>query len=239
MYTAITAREKSLTNELEELYSSKAAILTEQQDRLRKFQEIVASAVQAILSRIQSSGDAELLVGRSALKATLRDTENQPTPLEPQVQFVPKVLFNHSRKRFQDLLDALNEEVCVTDDLTCAKNTIAEGSGLESAVAGRKNSFTIIAHDARKHRRTLGGDLFTVDLNYEDENYKKTTGKIEDRGDGSYLATYIMNKYAWSGFYKVNVRLQGVHIHGSPFRVKLTWDSIFAELFPSWNTQEE
>ena len=221
-----------MTNELKELYSSKAAILTEQQDRLLEFQEIAASTVQSVLSNIQSSNDAELLVARSALEATLRDTEKHPMMLEPKVQFVPKVLFNHSRKRFQDLLDALNEEVCVTDDLTCAKNTIAEGSGLESAVAGRKNSFTIIAHDARKHRRTLGGDLFTVDLYYEDKNWEETTGKIEDRGDGSYLATYIMNKYAWAGFYKVNVRLQGLHIHGSPFRVKLTWDSILGELFP-------
>ena len=227
-----------MTNELKELYSSKAAILTEQQDRLREFQEIAASTVQSVLSNIQSSNDAELLVARSALEATLRDTEKHPMMLEPKVQFVPKVLFNHSRRRFQDLLDALNEEVCVTDDLTCAKNTIAEGSGLESAVAGRKNSFTIIAHDVRKHRRTLGGDLFKGYL-VEEDKFRYTELNIEDRGDGSYLATYSMCKYAQPGTYTVGVSLHGVPIHGSPFRVKLTWDNVFVELFPYWISQEK
>lgn len=229
-----------MTNELKELYSSKAAILTEQQDRLREFQEIAASTVQGILSRIQSSSDTELLVGRSALEATLTETENQPMMLEPEVQFVPKVLFNHSRRKFQNLLDALNEEVCVTDDLTCAKNTIAEGSGLESAVPGRKNSFTIIAHDARKHRRTLGGDLFKVYLEYKAlGGFDRTsTGNVEDRGDGSYLATYVLDKYAESGL-TVKVSLHGFYIHGSPFRVKLNWDNTFVKYFPNWITQEK
>ena len=230
-----------MTNELKELYSSKAAILTEQQDRLREFQESVASTVQGILSRIQSSGDAELLVGRSALEATLRETENQPMMLEPKVQFVPKVLFNHSRRKFQNLLDALNEEVYVTDDLTCAKNTIAEGNGLESAVAGRNNSFTIIAHDVRKHRRTVGGDLFKVDLECEAQGWSDiaSIGNVEDRGDGSYLATYSVCGNAEPGTYMVNVYLHGVHIHGSPFRVKLTWDNTFLKLFPYWITGEK
>ena len=85
------------------------------------------------MSRIQSSGDAELLVGRSALEATLRDAENQPMLLEPEVQFVPKLIFNHSRMRLQDLLDALNKEVInVIDGLICAENTSTKGGGLHS-----------------------------------------------------------------------------------------------------------
>ena len=78
----------------------------------------------------------------------LRDTENQSMLLEPEVQFVPKLTFN--RRRLQDLVDALNNEVGVIDDSTCAENTIVEGSGLESAIAGKESSFTIIAHDAQK-----------------------------------------------------------------------------------------
>ena len=141
---ALNVKEQILTNKLEELYNNKAAILSEQRDRLHKFQESAAN----FSSSIRSSRDADLLVARSALQAMLRDTENQSMLLEPEVQFVPKLTFN--RRRLQDLVDALNNEVGVIDDSTCAENTIVEGSGLESAIAGKESSFTIIAHDAQK-----------------------------------------------------------------------------------------
>ena len=122
IHDALNAKEQILTNKLEELYNNKAAILAEQQDRLHKFQESAAN----LSSLIGSSRAAELLVVKSALEATLRDTENQSMLLEPKVQFVPKLIFN--RRRLQDLVDPLNNEVGVIDDSTCAENTIAEAS---------------------------------------------------------------------------------------------------------------
>ena len=205
-----------MTNELEEQYSSKASILTEQQDRLRKFQERVVSTVQSVLSSIQSSGDAELLVARSALEATLRDTENQPMPLEPDVDFVAKLIFD--RRTLQNMLDALDKEVIVTENYTCAENTIAEGEGLHYTKPGLVRSFTIIAHDAQKRRRFQGGDLFTVELIYNHFYTRRVIEDIEDRGDGIYLVTYTAPN-PFGQCYTLNVCLRGVHIHGSPFNV--------------------
>lgn len=82
----------------------------------------------------------------------------------------------------------------------------------------RENSFFTIAHDAQKRRRFLGGDLFMVELEDKFGN-EKATGNVEDRGDGSYLATYTVPTDAEPGHYMLNVCLDGVHIHGSPFAV--------------------
>ena len=227
MHDALNAKEQILTNKLEELYNNKAAILSEQQDRLHKFQESAAN----FSSLIGSSRAAELLVAKSALEATLRDKENQSMLLEPKVQFVPKLIFN--RRRLQDLVDALNNEVGVIDDSTCAENTIAEGSGLESAIAGKESSFTIIAYDAQKRRRILGGDLFMVELQDESGN-KKATGNIEDRDDGSYLVSYTVHAASLPTVpsrYKLVVRFRGAHIQGSPFSVKFL--SILEQIFLS------
>lgn len=218
MHDALNAKEQILTNKLEELYNNKAAILAEQQDRLHKFQESAAN----FSSLIGSSRAADLLVARSALQAMLRDTENQSMLLEPEVQFVPKLIFN--RRRLQDLVDALNNEAGVIDDSTCAENTIARGRGLNLAIVGLESSFTIIAHDAQKRRRTLGGDLFMVELQDESGN-KKATGNIEDRGDGSYLVSYTVPATSLPTVpsrYKLVVRFRGAHIQGSPrpFSVK-------------------
>ena len=124
MHDALNAKEQILTNKLEELYNNKAAILAEQQDRLHKFQESAAN----FSSLIGSSRAADLLVAKSALEAILRDTKCQSMLLEPEVQFVPKLIFN--RRRLHDLVDALNKDVSVIVDSTFAENTIAEGSEL-------------------------------------------------------------------------------------------------------------
>ena len=216
-----------MTNKSEELYNNKVTILAEQQDRLQKFQESAGN----FFSLIGSSRAADLLVAKSALEAILRDTENQSMLLEPEVQFVPKLTFD--RKRLQDLVDALNNEVGVIDISTCAENTIAEGSGLKSAIAGKERSFTIIAHDAQKRRRILGGDLFMVELQDESGN-KKATGNIEDRDDGSYLVSYTVHAASLPTVpsrYKLVVRFRGAHIQGSPFSVKLL--SILEQFFLS------
>lgn len=204
-----------MTNKLEEPYNNKAPILAKQQDQLHKFQESAAN----FSSSVRSSRAADLLVARSALEATLRDTENQPMLLEPEAQFVPKLIFDP--RRLQDLVDALSNEVSVIDNSTCAENTIAEGSGLNWAVWGEASSFTVIAHDAPRRRRSLGGDLFMVELRDESGNNKATcTGNIEDRGDGSYLVTYTVPAASLPSLYKLVVRLRGSHIQGSPFTVK-------------------
>ena len=181
-----------------------------------KFQESIASTVQSVLSRIRSFDDAELLVARSALELTLRDRENQQMQLEPQVQFVPKLIFN--RKRFQDLVDVLSNKVSVIDDSTCAENTIAEGIEYRWVSCGAGCYFDIIAHDSQNRRRSLGGDLFTVELKDEFGN-EKATGVVEDCGNGTYWAFCKVPKDSKPGDYTLNVCLRGVDIHGSPFEV--------------------
>ena len=68
-------------------------------------------------------------------------------------------------------------------------------------------------------KRFLGGDLFMVKLKDKFGGNEKATGNVEDRGDGSYLATYTVPADAEPGDYMLNVCLDGVHIHGSPFAV--------------------
>ena len=189
-----------MTNELEQLYSSKAAVLTEQEDRLRKFQESVVSTVQSVLSSIHSSNDPELLVARSALEATLRNTEKHAMLLEPEVDFAAKLICDC--KALQKLMD-------VTENYTCAENTSAHWGELGITFPGLQSSFFIIAHDAQKRRRFLGGDFFMVQLKDEFGN-EKAAGNVKDKGDGSYLATYTVPADAAGApngiFEKISVR---------------------------------
>lgn len=204
---------------MEEQYNNKTATLTELQDRLRRFQERMESSFESVLSSIQS-GNAEHLLAWTTIESTIRDIENQPTLLKPEVNFEPKLIFD--RTKLQELLDALKDEVSVIEDFTaCAENTFASGVGLRLAFVGAESSFAIFACDAQKRQRSLGSDLFMVELKDEFCN-KQANGVIEEEGDGKYSVTYTIPEDAETGYYMLNVCLRGAHIQGSPFIVNVS-----------------
>ena len=92
---------------------------------------------------------------------------------------------------------------------------------LDLAFLGRQSSFAINANDAQKRRRSLGSDLFMVELEDKFGN-KQATGVIEEEGDGKYSVTYAVPEDEETGSYMLNVCLRGAHIHGSPFVVNVS-----------------
>ena len=213
LYAALFAREQALLNELEQLHKTKAFTLTEQRDRLRIFQACLESAVQRAMSTVQS-GNTELLVARTDVVATLEAMEKQPLALEPQEDCVLNFKAN-----LKQLLDLLNNAGMVSDKSTCAATTTAEGSGLSLAIPNREVSFTITARDGQGCLRSVGGDLFLVELTQNKEVEFKCI--VEDRSNGIYVVTYTSPADS-KGNLRLSVLLRGSHIKGSPFSVHVT-----------------
>ena len=98
-----------MVHELEQLQKSQEVILTERQDRLRKFRKYVESTVQDVLKRVQSLDNANLLATSSDLESTLAALEKPPHPvLEPEAQlkqFVP--VFSFDDQTVQDAIKKL------------------------------------------------------------------------------------------------------------------------------------
>ena len=98
-----------MVHELEQLQISQEVILTEWQDRLRKFRKYVESTVQDVLKRVQSLDNANLLATSSDLESTLAALEKPPHPvLEPEAQlkqFVP--VFSFDDQTVQDAIKKL------------------------------------------------------------------------------------------------------------------------------------
>eukprot|EP01116_Phalansterium_solitarium_P017453 TRINITY_DN4304_c0_g2_i1.p1 TRINITY_DN4304_c0_g2~~TRINITY_DN4304_c0_g2_i1.p1 ORF type:complete len:752 (+),score=320.34 TRINITY_DN4304_c0_g2_i1:113-2368(+) len=72
--------------------------------------------------------------------------------------------------------------------------------------------FTLRAKTKKGEPKTTGGDKFVVDVTAPDNSV--TDAQVQDVGDGSYVVTYALKQ---KGENKVNVRLNGKHIAGSPF----------------------
>ena len=103
---------------------------------------------------------------------------------------------------------------------TCARITTAAGFGLQCAPLGSQASFTITADHAHGCRCGLESDVIVVELK-ENTGERKVEVNLEDKGDGTYLATYTVPADAERGDYMLSVLLRGAHIKDSPFAVRV------------------
>ena len=89
------------------------------------------------------------------------------------------------------------------------------GDGTALAVAGREAAVRIEAFDDAQERRLGGGDPFTCCL----EGPETLWARVEDGGDGTYLATYMPTR---AGEYKLHVTIGNEEPVGdSPFFVRV------------------
>ena len=172
------------------------------------------SAVDRAVTAIQSAGDVQLLVAKSDIAATLIAMDSQPPVLDPQGNSALE--FSVDSKR---LLDVFSEAGNIADDYTCANTTSAFGVGIETASPGQDASFIITARDCQGTERTVGGDLFEVEL--QGEKGEKVEVKLVDRRDGTYSATYTL-PVDFKGELQLSILFRGIHIQGSPYRVHTT-----------------
>eukprot|EP00808_Paulinella_micropora_P009723 g37211.t1 len=209
---AIAAREKVLLNELDQHHKAKSFSLTNQRELLHTFQACLESAVQRVETATKSPGDAQLLVARSDITSTLSAMASQPPVLDPEADDALEFAIDSKQ-----LLDMFNKAGVVRDNSTSAATTTANGLGLQRACPLQKASFTITARDHKRDARGVGSDTFMVQL--QDEKGNPVDVKLEDKGDGTYVASYTLPADT-KGDHKLSVLLRG-HIQGSPFKVCL------------------
>jgi len=89
--------------------------------------------------------------------------------------------------------------------------TVREGTD-GSASAFGSFTITIVAHNKHKQPKTFGGDPFEVSIKGPAEHIDL---KAIDNQDGTYTAAYTL---VGSGRFDVDVKLNGHHIQGSPFK---------------------
>ena len=140
--------------------------------------------------------------------------ESQPPVLDPQGNSALEFFVDGKR-----LLDVLSEAGNVADNYTCANTTSAFGVGIETASSGQDASFIITARDFQGTERTVGGDLFEVEL--QGEKGTKVGVKLVDRRDGTYTGTYTL-PVDLKGELELSILFRGIHIQGSPYRVHTT-----------------
>ena len=119
----------------------------------------------------------------------------------------------------QKMLDVVNgEEIGFLEEgyRTKASKSLAEGEGQKEGTVGRKAQFNLITRNAVRKKVYNEEDRVTVEIKDEQEQECVTELRIDDNKDGIYNISYFPNVQRTL---KLLVKVNGEHIHGSPFAV--------------------
>ena len=117
------------------------------------------------------------------------------------------------------MLDVINgEEIGFLEEgyRTKASKSLAEGEGQKEGTVGRKAQFNLITRNAVRKKVYNEEDRVTVEIKDEHGQECVTELRIDDNKDGIYNISYFPSVQRTI---KLLVKVNGEHIHGSPFAV--------------------
>ena len=121
----------------------------------------------------------------------------------------------------QELTDILNTKgigFLQTESETSAEQCTVDGKGIRKATVGIEARFQLTTKNAAGNCYQNKTDRVKVEFRNEEGEECVTGVRIQDNEDGSYKISYFAKE---CGAIKASVRVNGDHVHGSPFDVEV------------------
>jgi hypothetical protein len=242
---ALDARERALLEELAQHRKAKSFPLEQQRNLLAVHRTCLESAADRAgqLAALAPGGPGDLCVAQAyaELRAGVASLQRSPVPLLPQ---------EDAGLRFEagDVLALAAPAVTGrtrSHAAVHAPSCTASGAGLERAAVGRPAELVVRAHNLRGEALREGGAQVTVgvrpafdaaaaaaargddekrDVDGREQKEVAARVQVRDAGDGTYAVSYVVEAgrdRPAAAACAVEVRVNGVAVAGSPFRVRL------------------
>ena len=211
----IQAKIQNVIDEVENQTKKSLESLAAKRGEIQRLIKIIESSLEEAAKLLKRSTTAEIV----QLKKTLQTIFRGLNETEPIV---------HDSRSLQTFVFVENEkmhDIVISEDIgflekpayrTKARESLAEGEGLKEGTVGWKAQFNLITRNAERKQGYDQGDRVTVEITDEQERECVTEARIDDSKDGIYN---ISCSPRVQGTIKLLVKVNGVHIHGSPFAV--------------------
>ena len=183
------------------------------------------SEIQHHINIIESSlEEADKLLKRSTTVEIVQLKKSMPTIFQGGNQTEPIVYDSSSQEALifvenQKMHDIVNmEEIGFLKEANRTKpiESVAEGEGLKEGTVERKAQVNLITRNAEKKQLYDERNRVTIEIKDEQEQECVTEVRIDDNKDGIYNISYFPSVQRTI---KLLVKVNGEHIHGSPFAV--------------------
>ena len=201
-------------------------IITSVENQTKKSLESLTakrSEIQHQISVLESSlNEADKLLKRSTTAEIVQLKKSLPTIFQGVDQSKPIVHDRSSLQAFvfvenQKMLDVVNGgEIGFVEEPYRTKPSECLVEGLKEGTVGRKVQFILITRNAERKQWYDERNRVMIEIKDEQERECVTEVRIDDNKDGIYNISYFPRV---QGTIKLLVKVNGEHIHGSPFAV--------------------
>ena len=188
--------------------------LTAKRGEIQHQINVIKSSLEEADKLLKRSTTAEVVQLKKTLQ-TIFQRVDETEPIVHDRSSLQAFVFVENQK----MLDVVKGEqigFLEEDNRTKAKESLAKGKGLKEGTVGRKAQFNLITRNAERKKVYKEEDRVTVEIKDEQEQECVTELSIDDNKDGIYNISYFASV---QGTIKLLVKVNGEHIHGSPFAV--------------------
>ncbi|CAH3128233.1 unnamed protein product [Porites lobata] len=210
----IQAKMQNVIDAIENQTKKSLERLTAKRGEIQQQINVIESSLEEADKLLKRSTTAEVVQLKKTLQTIFQGVD-ETEPIVHDRSSLQAFVFVENQK----MLDVVNgEEIGFLEEgyRTKAKESLAEGEGLKEGTVGRKAQFNLITRNAERKQWYDEGDRVTVEMRDEQERECVTEVRIDDNKDGIYNIGCFPRV---QGTIKLLVKVNGVHIHGSPFAV--------------------
>ena len=217
LIAVIEAKKQNIFSAVENQTSKSLESLTKQKKNIEEQIAVIESSLEKAEKLLTGSTNAEVVQLKKSLEIIFGGIhQTEPFDGDPE-GLVVRLTFVENEK----LLTTVNdEEIGSLEILHQAKASqcITKGKGLEEGAAGGEAQFVLMTRNAQGRQCYNKHDRVTVEISDEQERECAMEVRINDNKNGSYKISYSPKE---QGRYKVTVKVNGGHVLGSPFTVKV------------------
>ena len=210
---AIEAQKNHIFDEVENDVREALQLLGEQRHEIEeevKKQEADIEKTQMILKR---STNSQIMQPHDFLDKIVQEKVEEEDSADCDMEHV------FTFKRNEKLFDDLKVQLIGFISKTSSKTSSAEGKGITEGTVGLEAEIVVTTRNTRKEQCYQEHDRVTLEIRNREGCDSAIKSQIEDNKDGTYKLRYFAKE---TGTCQASVKVNGKHVHGSPFEVQVT-----------------
>ena len=212
----IQAKMQNIIDEVENQTKKSLERLIAKRGEIQQQINVITSSLEEADKLLKRSTSTEVVQLKKTLQTIFQGVD-ETEPIVHDPSSLKAFVFVENQK----MLDTVNgEEIGFLEEgyRTKASKSLAEGEGQKEGTVARKAQFNLITRNAERKKVYNEEDRVTVEIKDKQEQECVTEVRIDDNKDGIYNISYFPRVQRTI---KLLVKVNGEHIHGSPFTVIL------------------
>lgn len=167
---------------------------------------------------LKRNSSAELIQCNKSLNNFFQEEVDRENQLGRASESVPEFVYFENEKILNTVL---NEGIGFVENVSkraAPHQSNAEGNGIRNATVGLKAQFVLTTRTADGRQCYNERDEVTLEINNQQRQDCMAQVQIEDRKDGTYNICYFVSE---AGKLNASVKVNGDHVRGSPFGVRV------------------